>query len=64
MSDKWKVESVINALHMIMGALHILLDQSQLSPQGKDYYINRILRCFDLLDSLECMDEEEEKEGR
>lgn len=61
MDDKSKVESAINLLHLIWGSLHILLDQSQISSQDRKYYIDKIFRCCDLLDSLECMKDEKEE---
>lgn len=55
MKEKWKIESVINMFNMIMGVLRILLDQSSISSQDKEYYIERMHMCLDLLDSLDCM---------
>lgn len=61
MKEKWKIEGVINILNMIMGVLRILLDQSSISSQDKDYYIDRMRMCFDMLNSLECMKDEKEE---
>lgn len=62
MVDKMKIESVQNALRFIMGVLNILLEQSNVSPQARDYYINKMWDCIQILDNLDCMGKTKEGE--
>ena len=55
MVDKMKIESVQNTLRFMFGVLRILLEQSNVSPQSRDYYINKMWDCITILDNLDCM---------